>query len=78
MHHPFNVQRIQRDENTKASDAGHTTAKDLANTFFDKPALEPGLDIPRGIVGASFCCRQHQTDFFPDIVLVFASSGSRS
>src|SRR3546814_3161523 len=79
MHHAFNKQRIEGDENAEGGYTRDATAEDLAYMLFDEPALEPGLDIARGIIGPTLARRQYQAQLFPQGVLAFAlGQGHRS
>lgn len=53
MHQAVNEQAIERDEQTKAGDAGHPPCEDFANAVLHELALQPVGDVARGLVGAA-------------------------
>src|SRR5699024_6134746 len=45
MHHAFDIQGIERDEDAKRGHAGYPAAEDFTDVFLDEPAFKPGFDI---------------------------------
>ncbi|KCB33243.1 hypothetical protein L543_1089 [Bordetella hinzii L60] len=72
VHQALDMQGVQRHENTETGHAGDGAAEILADPLLDEPALEPGLDIARGLVGAPFAGRQDEAELFPDGMLMLA------
>ncbi len=55
-------------ENHKCAERNHGrngATVDIADTFAHEVALEPGLDVARGIIGAPLVCRANQAELLP-------------
>src|SRR5690606_41907918 len=44
---------------------GHPTAEDFTHVFLNEPALEPGFDVARCVVGAALRGGQHPAELLP-------------
>src|SRR5690606_15522703 len=71
MNHAFHEKRIERNKYAKWRHSGYAAAELFADMFLDKPALEPCLDIARGIVRTALASRQQHPQLFPDGMLAF-------
>ena len=53
MHQPFDVEAVELDEEAEARHRADGAAELLAEVLAHVAALEPGLDVARGFVGAA-------------------------
>ena len=65
MDQTFDINRIERDKNTKAGHRRNGPIENFANPLLHEVALQPVFDIPRRFVSPSLGARALQTDVVP-------------
>ena len=69
VNHALDVERIELHEQAKAGHGADGAGKLLTQMLAHIAALEPGLNIPRGLVGAALICAAMGTNDFPALDL---------
>src|SRR5690606_18644980 len=74
--HPLDEQGVERDEHAERRHAGDAARELLPDALAHVLALEPGLDVARGLVGTALVLRAGQADRFPGLPLRLVGLGS--
>ena len=75
VHQAFDVQAVERDEQAEARDRADRAAELLAEVLAHVAALEPGLDVARGLVGAALVGAAVRAGGLPLLELAAARAG---
>src|SRR5690606_2777271 len=70
VHQTLDVEVVERDEHAGRREAGHAARELLAAALAHVHALQPRLDVARGLVGPALVARAYRAERLPGLVLL--------